>query len=439
MDNLEQKRDPSPTGGALHWWIIEDALTSRWGHWQEYLLTFKRGLDEVGDTAQVFVSRECDKEVAASVNGKRVLPDSIWRRMSDGASKWRRLWRIPQHALATYISVSRLLKSASNSSKQPGFGGLPDVVFVPTVLVHHMLGWLPLVLLKMRGLTTRVLLFFPNTPIEVGPTGQVHLSREPTAKIFYLAVRLFSRFVQSGKVILAAETMPMAHALTQLTGVPFRYLPHPVEVPIRMQAAGCANLSEGAPLIVGCYGAARWEKGSDILQAAIARILAEKPDINARFVFQWLGNFQDDRGQEVCLDERLLKHPRVEVMRDYFTGNGYEEQLARTNIMALPYRSPYKLRVSRVVIEAMIMGMPVVTSADTTLNQQACQFGIDITCEQNNADSLAKAITTTLEQYAEHKRKAMDARDLVRQHFSVRAFRDGIMQNHGHSHRYSPA
>jgi glycosyltransferase involved in cell wall biosynthesis len=439
MSKLEYSRNPSPVSRPLHWWIIEDALTSRWGHWQEYLLTFKRGLEEIGDTTEFFVSRECDEEVAASVNGKRVLPDSIWRRMSDGASKWRRLWRIPQHALATYCSVSRLLRPISPGGKEPRSDGPPDVMFVPTVLVHHMLGWFPLVLFKMRGMTTRVVFFFPNTPIEVDSMGQAHLCPEPTAKLFYFAVKLFFPFVRSGKVVLAAETVPMAHALTQLTGMPFRYLPHPVEVPAAAQASASSVSSERVPLTVGCYGAARWEKGSDILQKAIAKILADDPHINARFVFQWLGDFLDESGHEVRLDEILLEHPKVEVMRDYFTGTGYEEQLAETSIMALPYRSPYKLRVSRVVIEAMIMGMPVVTAADTTLNQQARQFGLDITCEQNSVDSLAEAIIASVARYPELKRKAMEMRDSVRQHFSVRAFRDGIMENLNCGPRYSPA
>jgi len=411
----------------LAWWVMEDALTSRWGHWHEYLQTFKRGLEAAGDSAQFFVSCECDEDVAASISAKRVLPESIWRRMSDGASKWRRLLRIPLHAFATYRSAAPLFDQACRSGRALGQSAMPDVVFVPTVLVHHMLGWLPLVLLKLRGYRSRVVLFFPNTPIQVGADGDVTLSREPTSKLFYLTVRLFSKLVRSGKVVLAAETIPMADALTSLTGIRFLYLPHPVEVGEAVRTVSSSMQAADEPLVVGCYGAARWEKGSDLLQGAIAKILQAYPDINAKFVFQWIEDFADEEGRVIKLNEKLLHHPKVDVLRDYFAGDGYERQLALTNIMSLPYRTPYKLRVSRVVIEAMIMGIPVVTASDTTLNQQAGQFGLDVTCEQNSVDSLADAIVSAIADYPSLKEKALNARQAVQQHFSVKAFRDTLL------------
>jgi hypothetical protein len=40
-----------------------------------------------------------------------------------------------------------------------------DVVFVPTVLVHQLLGWTSLIKRVFKRTRTRIILFFPNTPI----------------------------------------------------------------------------------------------------------------------------------------------------------------------------------------------------------------------------------------------------------------------------------
>ena len=90
---------------SLRWWIVEDALRDRKGHWVEYLQTFQRGLSAEGDQVRFFASKECVPDVAQAFNANPILPKSIWARMSDGAPKWRRLVRIPAHGLATYRAV----------------------------------------------------------------------------------------------------------------------------------------------------------------------------------------------------------------------------------------------------------------------------------------------------------------------------------------------
>jgi len=411
---------------------MEDALESRWGHWHEYLRTFKRGLEAAGDSVAFYVSRKCDDAVAESVGGIKTLPRSIWRRMGDGSPKWRRLLRIPAHALDTFFSAGRAVDLAKKASRNSEAATLPDIIFVPTVLVHHMLGWLLLIRLKLRRARTKVLLFFPNTPIEVVGDGKVVLAPEATSKLFYRVVKLFRGDVESGNVVLAAETVPMAEALTRLTGIPFRYLPHPVELSgetSRPHAGSESERGSGRPLLFGCYGAARWEKGSDLFQAAIAKVLNQRPDANAKFVFQWMEDFSDEDGAVASIDRELLTNPKVQILRDYFVDGQYEKQLAETDVMVLPYRRPYALRVSRVVIEAMSMGIPVITAQQTTLDQQAKQFGLGISCAQGSADDLARAICEAMDAFPRLDQAARGAAGGVRDHFSVAHFRHLIMGN----------
>jgi glycosyltransferase involved in cell wall biosynthesis len=178
------------------------------------------------------------------------------------------------------------------------------------------------------------------------------------------------------------------------------------------------------PIVFGCYGAARWEKGTDILQAAIRRVFEENPEIPAKFVFQWIDDFNDEHGRRVVLDTLLSEHPRVEVIGRYFEGNEYERRLAVTDVMVLPYRKPYQLRVSRVVIEAMLSGMPVIATRGTTLFEQAEEYGVVVGCEEGNAESLAEAMMEVVERFEMLRLNAQERASVAAGFFSVKYFRE---------------
>ena len=430
---------------SLRWWIVEDALRDRKGHWLEYLQTFQRGLMAEGDEVCFFASEECSPDIAALFVAEAVLPPSIWARMSDGAPKWRRLLRIPAHGLATYRAISKVLADCSAShapdSTLPDGRAMPDLIFVPTVLVHHLVGWIPLIKRKLRKLPCRVLLFFPNAPVGLREDGTAYLPPDPTAKLFRICIRSLAEEVASGKVILGAETRSMVKVLSEVTGVPFTYLPHPVELstehsPDTGDSVGRLGdpspqtpvpATSADPIVFGCYGAARYEKGSDILQSAIALVLKKRPDMSARFVFQWMGDFTDEKGDMVHLDSELQAHPKVQVIRKHFSEGDYERQLAATDVMLLPYRNPYRLRVSRVVIEGMILGIPLIVTRGTTLWDQASRYGCAKACDEDSAESVAEAILVLLDEYEETSRGAKDCRIEALRHFSVAEFRRRLL------------
>jgi glycosyltransferase involved in cell wall biosynthesis len=431
---------------SLRWWILEDALRDRKGHWLEYLQTFQRGLMAEGDEVRFFASKECSPDAAALFDAEAILPRSIWARMSDGASKLRRLLRIPAHGLATYRAISKLLadcpaphalgfsptrRSDEPEGTLPAGRALPDLLFVPTVLVHHLVGWIPLIKWKLRKLPCRVLLFFPNAPVDLREDGTAHLLPEPTAKLFRVCIRSLAKEVACGKVILGAETKPMTKALSEVTGVPFTYLPHPVELSTKHLPATRDQLPATAanPIVFGCYGAERHEKGSDILQRAVRLALEENPDLPALFTFQWLEGFKDEKGELVQLDPWLDQHPKVSVIKSYFAEGEYERQLGSTDVMLLPYRDPYVLRVSRVVIEAMKLAIPVVTTMNTTLADQAGEFGSVLVCEQSSAQSLAREISRAVADYKQLVQCAGAREAAARDHFSVRHFRETLSRS----------
>jgi glycosyltransferase involved in cell wall biosynthesis len=306
---------------------------------------------------------------------------------------------------------------------------MPDLIFVPTVLVHHLVGWMPLIKRKLRKLPCRVLLFFPNAPVDLRNDGTAHLLPDPTAKLFRVCIRSLAKQVASGKVILGAETKPMTKALSEVTGVPFTYLPHPVELAASQSLAigRPRPVTPEKPILFGCYGAARYEKGSDVLQAAIRLVLEGGAKPPVKIALQWLDEFTDAHGNLVKLDPWLKAHPTVDVIESYFGEGGYAVQLAATDVMVLPYRSPYRLRVSRVLVEAMLLGMPVIATRGTTLAEQAGEFGAMIPCTDGSAESLAAAINEAVESLPSLLATSQARRHAATRHFSVQHFRELLL------------
>jgi glycosyltransferase involved in cell wall biosynthesis len=394
------------------WWIFEDALRNNVGHYFEYIKTFKRGLEAEGDTVRIFVDHKAEEWVLVSLGAEPRLPRSIWARTSDNAPRWKKLLRYPGHGCATYWSVSRLLRSPASEP--------PDVAFFPSVSTHHLVGLVPLLRQLAPHIPTKFLLFFPNVPICQDPmTGQAMLKADATAKWFPALLAFLRPLVEDGRVILGTETRSMQNALTTLCGLPFIYLPHPVEFDANAMPAQGSD-----QLLIGHYGSARHEKGSDLFQAASMIWLQRNPDANVHFIMQWLEDFHDNGGNLIQKDPKLVANSRFKFIDHYFDPNGgYLRQVAATNIMILPYREAYRFRLSRVVIETMLAGIPVVSSLSTTLHEQATEHGANIGIQMDSVESLVKGIDEAVNNYTQLVIKARDKTTDCSRHYSVSFFK----------------
>jgi len=396
----------------MRWLIVEDALRDRKGHWLEYISTFARELRALGDDVTILADRSAEPFLIKQLQVQPVLPASIWHRMGDGAGAMRRYLRVPVHAWETYCTIKKYLQRA----------GEFDITFVPTVLVHHLLGWTWLIKRALRKKTGRVVLFFPNTPVQLDLNrNEFSWQPAPTAKLFCWLIRSLQYEVKQGRVILGAETQQMRAALTRLTGVTFTYFPHPV-APLH-EAPSTLNLESSTKITMASYGSARHEKGSDLLVAAVDEHCRRHPDSHVHFVLQSVDG-------DARLWEKLRANPKVQLIPNYFADGEYAGRLRATGVMLLPYRrSSYGLRVSRVVIEAMVQGICVVTTRGTTLEDQAKQFGAAIFCEDGSVESLVQVIHETEQNFANLTQMAKLRKVMAQNHFSVCNFRK-ILLNH---------
>lgn len=403
--------DP-PAPRIMRWLIVEDSLESRTGHWYEYLEGFHRELPRLGDAVTILASRRAGFFIQEQLGALPLLPEAAYLKMSDGASRLQRCARIPIHAWRTHAALKRFLVS------HPPY----DIAFVPTVLVHHLLGWTLIAKRALRRSPTRVLLFFPGLPIR-RTAGAAVLDGSPTSRLMGRLLRSLRTEVVTGKVILGVETRAMQHAAETAFGLPFAYFPHPVLAPCDA-APACADTLP-TNLTFACYGPARHEKGSDVLVSAIQTHLERFPDSHVRFALQWVQDFALPGGEMARLPGMLRQHPRVEIIDRFFGDGEYRRRLSSTQALLLPYRSDsYGLRLSRVAIEAMVYGTPFVATEGTTLWDQAGEFGAALACRDGDVESLTGAIRGLELNYAALRLQAEMRREEARAHFSVSAFRE---------------
>jgi glycosyltransferase involved in cell wall biosynthesis len=396
----------------MRWLIAEDSLESRKGHWFEYLRSFIRELPKAGDEVQLLVSKRATKEIREYFSALALLPESAFNKMSDGAPVWRRYARIPIHASLTFFAVSRFLKRSAAF----------EIIFVPTVTLHHLLGWFWLIKTTLRRSPVTVLLFFPGLPIRRS-LGRAELNGSPTASIFALLLRGLATEIRAGKVVLGVETEAMKVAAQEVFHLPFTYLPHPV------QREGAVGHRRSSALTMACYGPARHEKGGDVLSIAIDQFLQTRPCKDIEFVLQWMDDFSLPDGDSARLPETLEHHPQVEVVRRLFNEDEYAHWLAQTDVLLLPYRkSSYDLRVSRVAIEAFVYGIPLIATRGTTLAAQAEEFGAVVLCEDGDIRSVTEAICEAERNFSSLKTRAQERMAAAREHFSVRTFRRGVIE-----------
>jgi glycosyltransferase involved in cell wall biosynthesis len=189
---------------------------------------------------------------------------------------------------------------------------------------------------------------------------------------------------------------------------------------IRYQTSGSAK-----PILVVAPGLARYEKGSDILQEAVKLVLKDEPnDVPIRFVLQWSENFVLPNGSRCRPDAELKNDWRVEFSKDLLIGDEYLDFLRRADLIVLPYRSEsYRARVSRVAIEAAMLGKPMIYNKGSWIKEVADLAGCGVEASEENAEALACALEMAMVDLEKLRSLAESGAERVRDFYNVASFR----------------
>jgi glycosyltransferase involved in cell wall biosynthesis len=188
------------------------------------------------------------------------------------------------------------------------------------------------------------------------------------------------------------------------------------------------------PILVVAPGFARHEKGSDLLQRAIKLLkTGECGSLSTgrpvRFVLQWQEDFAMPDGSMQRPDRELVGWQGIQYLQDILTGQDYWDFLMGGDLVVLPYRlKSYGLRVSRVSVEAALLGKPIIFSRGTWSGEVAELAGGGCEIEEETPESIARSIVRALKNFDVLKAEASLGAHRVRDFYSVGHFRRLLLE-----------
>ena len=388
--------------------ITEEALQTGGGHWPSYIGGIASGLRDSGDVVDVLVHREAGKSVVDTVRGTPWFTRNCWLdpRSQGGLGGIR-------HNLGFRSEVKSWIKGHDSYDWVCGF----------TIRLQHLLAFALLSLDPGLSKNTRFLMLFVQGFGRYAGTGKPTIfPNTPSIWLARMCFRLLRPAVRSGRVVLAAETAGMQEELRSFTRLDVALFPHPVPT---MTERADRIASPGDSVTVTCPGFARHEKGSDLLQAAMKRLLAMPAADPLRFILQWPEAFTMPDGSPCRVDPDLANHPRIEWLNDSLDGAAYERLLARSHLVIIPYRrESYHHRVSRVAIEAASRSIPLIYTKGTWSASVAGIAGVGVEIGDETADAVVDAVLEAARQLASLRTAAALGAAAVAAYHSTSSFRE---------------
>ena len=388
--------------------VVEEALKDFVGHWYEYVrsvadLNRAAGV-EVTVVAHASATPALRDELAAQPLFARTVWDGDYRRGSWIARKLG----LPRHNWLVFWTMRRFVRDH----------GPFDCLFAPTVVLHHIVGWRLLFALERKRIG-RLVLLVRNNVAEYRPGSPVpHFGA--SARLFGWGLRSLAGHIAAGRVVFATDSARLAEEYRQLCGIAPVVFPSPrVAAPV----AAARPRDPAAPLLFSCLGPARFEKGIDILQAAIARYLADPANPPARFAIQWPTPIDDAHGQPYFPDAALAASGTVDFITEPLDSDAYDALVAATDCMVLPYRrSSYFARISGVAVEAVTGGIPVIATADTWTSELVDRLGAGIAVSDGDVSAFATAMAAFARDRVQLAGKALGRREAALAELSGVAF-----------------
>ena len=392
--------------------IAEEALQSGAGHWPSYIGGLGTAFREAGDEVDIAVHREAGKALCGQLGGTPWFSRNCWvDTRSQGALG----------GLRHNLIYRRELKRWLNNSAEPY-----DWVLALTVRPQHLLA---LARLGREARALRggrlLLLFVQGFGRYNGSDMHVSFPSTPTHRMARFCFRLLAPAVRKERVVLAAETDGMRRELEQFSGLPVRLFPHPVPPPRELPppTAGVSPFRLTAP------GFARHEKGSDLLREAIEGLLEKNAADGIEFVLQWPEPFAMPDGALLGPGKKLESDPRVRLVNENLDPAAYEELIASSGAVLLPYRrNSYHNRLSRVAIEAAGRGKPLVYTTGTWTEEVAGIAGTGVPVREESAEALAAAILEAMARRHELEAEARAGAAAVAAFHTAETFREQLQE-----------
>jgi glycosyltransferase involved in cell wall biosynthesis len=397
--------------------IADEGIKHISGHWYAYTDSIRRALIKAGHEVVVAAHVDADEEIVELLKAKRTFRFSRWDGIYQSSFAPIRYFNTFLHNFRMYQDLKRLIKEE----------GYFDIIFSGNNLVYHVLAW-NWITKKYAGkyFGKLTLLFVQDAgiydPLDKSLRFPFH------SVLLKIILRSYRKYIENGSVQLAAETPISAKQYETFTGFPIKLYNHPTEIDFRKCPP--EERKKENPICFGCFGFARYEKGSDLLQEAAATFVQQYPEAKVKFMLQWKRNFMLPDGHLYCKNELLAQDDRFQYIEQPLSGDGFSKFLEDTDIMVMPYRwSSYYSRLSRVTIESMIAGIPIIYTKDTWLESAVSTCGIGIGFANESIEDLVTAFKMAYDQFVQLNESAYEQRKLAADFYSGEAFVKILVQN----------
>lgn len=388
--------------------IIEEALEENVGHWPAYIGTIANGFRAVGDSVDILANRKCCDALRNSLQTIPYLTancwmDSIYQGPLGGL----------RHSQLYAYEVKRWL------ARRPPY----DWILVLTTRLQHLLAWTRLVSGGNLSESTRLLMLFVQGFTRYNnETKKAEPINGLTGRIARTCFYLLRPAVQAGQVFLGTETRSLQLELEKFSGLPARLFPHPIE----MSGAPIEKPKGDIPKrIIGCPGIARHEKGTHPLQEAICEALKHSHLENLHFVLQWKDPIALPDGSTLKANNELSEHSRVHILRKSLSQQAFIDLLLASDLVLLPYRrDSYYNRLSRIAIEAIALGSPIIYTQGTAIEDlvEMCGGG-GLPILEESKEGIFRAIFEGFNQLEKLRAEATANAERVRSYHSADLFR----------------
>ena len=373
--------------------VVEEALKDFVGHWYEYVRSVADLNRSQGVDVTVVTHSAATPALRDELHAQPLFDRTIWDGDYRRGSWLARKLGLPRHNWLVFSAMRRFVRAH----------GPFDCLFAPTVVLHHIFGWRLLFALERKRIG-RMVLLVRNNVAEYRPGSPVpHFGA--SARLFGWGLRSLTGHIAAGRIVFATDSARLAEEYRQLCGIAPVVFPSPrVAAPVASPRLNTPT----APLLFSCLGPARFEKGIDVLQAAIARYLADPANPPARFAIQWPTPIDDAHGQPYFPDAELAASGKVDFITTPLDSAAYDALVAATDCMVLPYRrSSYFARISGVAVEAVTGGIPVIATADTWTSELVTSDGAGIAVSDGDGGALAGAMAELARDYPRFRAMAV--------------------------------
>lgn len=424
-----QAYPPAAGQGAGSLLIFDDGLASKDGHWFEIDKAIARAHIVRGMQVTIVAHKNFQRDDELASLGVRVLPlieRSLWTGWVPDAG-WLANFaaRMPQlepvREWAGNLKQARHFRTIlQNVLRERSY----DCVLHPTALMADFLTWC----LMPRALRSRAgrVVFSTWYPI-----ASYHEDRPPSfaRKLAFwklIAWKLRKEF-ETRRMLFVTDSQRIANEYQAASGLTAVVAGSPRDVAIPLTHARPA----GRPLKFGSLGAARWEKGIDVLQSAIVDLVANGKADALNFDIQWNRPVARPDGTIYPRDARLAASRLIDWRDEVLSSQEYQDALAGIDCMILPYRHlMYQSRSSAVAVEAACAGIPMIYTADTWLSDFVGEQGAGIAVADGDAEALAQAMLAMAADFPAYKARAVERSTIARARNSPQEFARVLWADH---------